>query len=515
MDLKIGILKLEPGWKLLLDQMGFWWEEIGGVTSKLNDQYSLLIINDNPKNTEAVSILQAYLNNGGAILDLGHLLPKIDDFQVGRTFKKTFYPPETPFYTPNEPIDIYRNIWLHPKGKLCEGALHWEKRGDGAAAFLGWEIAPLMIDERACYKQFYHPGGKAPYEHVSLVSKAEISRIIFGLIKWLHTVRHIPLVQKWHLPDLSEQLFLFRVDTDFSSRSQIEELSRLAGNYKIPVSWFLHVHAHHEWLQDFPKSQEDEIAAHGFEHQTKEQFDYNYENLKRALQALWNHNYQVKGFAAPYGMWNASIARTVNAFDLDYSSEFGFFYNHLPCFAEKYAPEYNLLQIPVHPICIGSFRRTKAGRQEIESYFDYLTTRLMQQHEPLLLYHHPGDQNHDILSSIFKKIQDRNIQTMTFNRLADWWRDRQETSFIARWQDNKLAMSSQTLARSGVSIAVHQNFDECTLWSGYATSELMPKKTISFPNNTVIPVDKLKSIRGFKPRLIKQAILDLISRLHS
>ena len=512
MQLKIGLLQPEPGWKLLLDQIGVWWEPGIDFSTPLEEHYSLIIINGEISGTAQVKQLQSYLEGGGAVLDLGHFLNRIADFRVGRTFKKTFYTEALDFYTPDQPMDIYRNIWLHPEGKLCEGAIHREKIGDGAAVFLGLEVAPLMVDERASYKEFYTSGNAPPNEHVSLVSKNEIRKLVHGLMKWLHISRDIPFVHKWHLPDGANNLALFRVDTDFGTKEEIDELAELAHDHEIPVSWFLHVEAHENWLENFTHFETDELALHGYKHRATDSFKANAKNIERGLEELQKINVNPEGYASPYGFWNPSIAKAIHKHGFLYSSEFSYSHDTLPFYAESYRPDYNLMQIPVHPICIGSFRRLKTGEEEITHYFLNLIERKRRQFEPVVLYHHPKDGHHKILSGLFEMINNLNFKKATFYKYARWWQQRQETDFSARVIDGRTEITQHQNNRP-LTVAEHRSSDELVLWQSDQKGNFNTLRRESFEPVDSIQVEDLKKIRGFKPYLIKQSVLDFINRL--
>lgn len=514
MQLKVGLLQPEPGWKLLLDQIGVWWEPGIDFSHPLSDHYSLIIINAEISNTAEINQLKTYLENGGAVLDLGHFLNRIAGFRVGRTFKKTFYTEALDFYTPDQPMDIYRNIWLHPDGELCEGAIHREMIGQGAAAFLGLEIAPLMVDERASYKEFYNNGNIPPFEHVSLVSKNEIRKLVYGLMKWLHISRDIPFVHKWHLPDGANNLVLFRVDTDFGTKKEINKLAELAHEHEMPVSWFLHVEAHEDWLDTFQHFETDELALHGYKHRITSSYKANTKNIGRGLDKLHGSDIDPKGYAAPYGFWNPFIAEAIHNHGFLYSSEFSFSHDTLPFYAESYRPDFNLLQIPVHPICIGSFRRLKCNAETVNRYFSNIIERKRRQFEPVALYHHPKDGHHEVLATLFEVLNRHEYKKTTFSEYARWWEHRQETGFTAKKTGQGVEIKQKQTSRQ-ITVAEHRSSDEFVLWQSDGNGRFNALRRESLEPVESIPVKELKKIRGFKPHLIKQSVLDFIYRLKS
>ena len=516
MDLNIGLLKAEPGWHLLLDQFGVSYhsEESIRWDEPLIEHYSAMIINGELSDLQ-FRALTAYVEQGGAILDLGHFLPKLDDFRRGRTFRKSFIPEPTPFYQPSEPIDMYRNIWLHPEGDRFEGSLYWEHRNDAALAFLGWEIADLMLQEQFCYKQFFNPAGKPPYERVSLVSKAEIKRFVFGLLKWLHTSRGIPFVHSWFYPNARKNLFLFRVDTDYGDKSDIMAISDLAKSYELPVSWFLHVEAHLDWLDDFIGLNGDELASHGYSHSEYRRFTPCYENIKQSMKSLAEAGINPKGFAAPYGYWSPVMEQAMAEFDFQYSSEFALAYDHFPFLYSHEATDQQHLQVPVHPICIGSFRKTRASATEMKRYVHHQLEQKITRSEPLVFYHHPNDQHLDVLEHLFQEVRRSEISGTTFREFARWWRKRHSHSFNAQF-DTESGELTVTMDRpdTAFSVAVHTEQHHLDLYRSNGDHQLTRQGSIAH-EPVAISKAELEPLRGFKPRLIKQSLLDRFHRIRS
>jgi hypothetical protein len=68
--LTIGLLQPEPGWLLLLRQLGVAFERVGMLDAVTPESHGVLIINRSLNSDEAAGI-DAYLRGGGAVLDTG------------------------------------------------------------------------------------------------------------------------------------------------------------------------------------------------------------------------------------------------------------------------------------------------------------------------------------------------------------------------------------------------------------------------------------------------------------
>ena len=131
-----------------------------------------------------------------------------------------------------------------------------------------------------------------------------------------------------------------------------------------------------------------------------------------------------RGYTAPFGEWTPSISQAIRDNYFLYSSEFSYDYDNLPSRVYTYSSVYDLLQIPVHPICIGSLRRQGFTSEMMIEYFLTLIDNKYKTQEPISLYHHPIHENWEVVEEIFKKIKALNIPTMAMGDYAGWWNKR-------------------------------------------------------------------------------------------
>ena len=102
------------------------------------------------------------------------------------------------------------------------------------------------------------------------------------------------------------------------------------------------------------------------------------------------------GFAAPHGRFNGGLHAALESLGVSHSSEFGLAYDDLPFFPY----EGRVLQIPVHPICLGVFLEahneatcppwTPADAAQLAlSHFERMIDEKRLAGEPIFLYGHP------------------------------------------------------------------------------------------------------------------------------
>jgi hypothetical protein len=204
----------------------------------------------------------------------------------------------------------------------------------------------------------------------------------------------------------------------------VDDLYRLARDHDVPLTWFLDVSAHEPWLRRFGGMVGQEFGVHCYEHVELSRGDVARANLRRARQAMEREGLAVTGCAAPYGIWTPDFARVTEEMGFLYSSEFSFAYDTLPLFPVFSGGPASVLQIPVHPICIGSMLRVGYPPETMMRYFAAAIGRKLLLSEPLFFYHHPTHRRHGVLAGFFSGVRDAGIDTVTMGEFARWWKQR-------------------------------------------------------------------------------------------
>ena len=399
--LTIGILKAQPGWQILLEQLGVVFEEIVQPEDIRADNFSAIVVNSRVSLVQNEAI-QQYMRDGGAILDCGNYLMgnRGDMARVG--------------------VRDYAGGWIGVPGT---------------------EINAAIIDTHARRRVFYSPGGAKPSEVVSRVSKNEVRKIVENLLRNLHLQRQLPYIHRWYFPYDWETIFCYRIDSDYGNWAQISTLHDIAQNNSIRMTWFLHVEAHEAWLHRFAQFTSQEIGIHCYKHKTYRTYEENWANIAEALFLLNREGIDCRGFASPNGIWNRNLGMAVQAHGFHYSSEFALDYDNLPFHPLLSYRFSSALQVPIHPVSIGNFLRVGAQADDMNKYYENTMDGKLANHEPIIFYHHPTHEFWGVVESIFKNVRDRNLQNLTMGEYSQWWRLRGQACFDAYVENGKTSIT--------------------------------------------------------------------------
>ncbi len=500
MRLQIGLLGSSIQWEEVLSQEGVAWAVLNDPD--LYDVCSVIVIAKPPDASERREI-EAYLKRGGSILSFAGYL----DGVAGTTTRK-----EQIDYIVSYHDTVFPSIHLMdlgviggiPKEANClrtqqnTHAVFAGGIGGGRGVLLPFDPAAVLADTRAANKQFYTPWDRLPSERVSAVSKGEVARLVHEALVYLHRESGLPYIHTWYFPFGGKNLFAFRIDTDKGSKAEIDKLCHLAVSNNIRMSLFADVRSHEDWLQHFAFLSGQEVGVHCYEHRTFETYEENLENITTAKRKLNQVGVSAPGFSAPYGIWNTGLARAIDTAGFEYSSEFSYAYDTLPFYPVTREKKYFTLQIPIHPVCIGSMLQVGYSADRMKEYFSRMIDMKLRRNEPLFFYHHPTHHAWDVVQSVFRTINDLQIQNMTFNEFAGWWRKRLFVQFDAEYRNSRLVLKSakrdesvwfRVIAPDGKEVLLGEDCD-VTL----TELEFSPKA------DPVPPPDDIRRIREFDPR---------------
>lgn len=183
-----------------------------------------------------------------------------------------------------------------------------------------------------------------------------------------------------------------------------------------------------------------DVGSHGFWHHTYRTEEENLHNVRRGIDALEAAGLGPRGFAAPHGKFNRGLLAALESLGVPYSSEFALAYDELPFYPEGG----DVLQIPVHPVCLGLFLdavkrecRDRAGRAgdvaeaavdgAVEYYRGLIESRY-RTGEPAILYCHPTGRlgrYPRVLQAVFEAAGAYGgLWQTTMTGLYEWWQVR-------------------------------------------------------------------------------------------
>ena len=191
--------------------------------------------------------------------------------------------------------------------------------------------------------------------------------------------------------------------------------------------------------QDEPEVLDDllrrDAQSHGHFHYVYRDGEANLKNLERADGILRDKGFEIEGFAAPHGRWNASLDDALESLGYLYSSDFQAGYDDFPFFPWKNGRFSRVLQVPVHPVCEGLF--LDAGAPDGRCVADYLAKVVEEKiatGQPAFVYGHP-ERRLGRMPEVFtalERVLDPHpfVWRTTLTEMARWWRWRADR----KWQ---------------------------------------------------------------------------------
>ncbi len=512
MHLKIGILGDQDGWKLLLQQIGI--PHVAITNTLLPDEFSAAVVSDDINDRES-EMLRQYLTLGGAVLCSTKVYARIRQTTVQSMNVDYLYPTnDSPFRSVGV-IDVYspcQLAWNANDLKTNRGSLgaYIGTRSKDLIIALPFDPASSMFDRRSAIKSFYSPARRLPFETVSLVSKGEIRELVSCCLEFLYHQRGLPYVHLWHFPHGARSLFCFRIDTDYGAGEQLEDLSSTIHRNGISATWFVDTKSQEKSIKFFKEMHKQEIGVHCYEHKTFPDYEQNIQNIRKAQALLHRSQLEARGFAAPFGIWNEELGRAIVECGFEYSSEFSYDYDNLPVLSRLERGE-GALQIPIHPICIGSLKRHGYNDARMIRYLETVIQRKLAARDPVIFYHHPRDGHHAVLEWLFQEMRQNCIPVKTMHEYTRWWKMR--TSSIPEFRYTKGNVHLRGFQRDqSLYVRITQpNGTEAII----PTSKQIVLETVrwgSKPTQWVMPDDYLRERRvNYRAQLIR--VLDAVTNL--
>ena len=449
MNLKIGILGGQTGWHILLQQIGVPHAVI--TDSMLPEEYSVVVASDMVDDRES-EMLRQYLWLGGAVLCSVNVYARIRQITAQLAHIDYLYPaPHSVFHSLGV-VDIYARCqlaWNANDLRTNRGsfAAHVGVQADDLVIALPFDPSAVVLDQRAAAKSFYSPERRLPFETVSRVSKGEIRALVLRSIELLHHRRGMPFVHLWNFPHGARSLFSLRIDTDNGTNDQLQDLSLVVHRNGISATWFVDAKNHANSIKSYVAMTEQEIGVHCFSHETFPDYERNIQNIRNAQEVLHNSRFRVQGFAAPFGTWNTELGRAIHDCGFEYSSEFSYDYDNLPSIPRLPDGD-GVLQVPIHPICIGSLNQHSYNDEQMIRYFASVVERKIALHEPIIFYHHPRDMHLPVLEWLFKEMRFKKVPVKTMGEYASWWKLRTDSIPDLQYANGKVRLHGVRMDKS-------------------------------------------------------------------
>ncbi len=513
MRISTGLTGRSAGWEQVLEQLGALYTRVRAAEGVSAEFFSVVAVTHPPDRAEAAALIE-YLGKGGGIIGSAAALAPLTGPGLRR---------EQVRYLRAETGGAFGSMRLLDVDGLCmipreANTLRTDTNAfavyagpllGGTAVILPFDPGALLLDDRAASRSFPFPHDRVPTERVSAVGKGALRHLMHAALEFLHHARGLPYVHRWHFPDGRRNCCVFRIDTDGAPERDVEDLYRLARDHGMPLTWFLDVAAHESWLRRFAGMVGQEFGVHCYDHVELSRADIARPNMERARQVMIREGLRPGGCAAPYGIWSAGFARVTRELGFLYSSEFSFAYDTVPL---RTGDGPGVLQVPVHPICIGSLLRAGYAPDLMKRYLAAETARKLRRAEPLFFYHHPAHRRHDVVADLFGRVREAGIDGITMGEYAEWWTTRESWMPVVEYAE-------ETVATREESPGVHP--DRCWLGvsAGGKGSAILPvHQAIRLCDVPWTPVEpeplppELERVRDFDPRSMLGELFSTVSR---
>lgn len=397
MKLTLGITDLAPEWQLLLSQSGVPFSTADlSVASDLS-HFPAIIVSAGITDYEKANVLD-YISSGGAVLMEADTARLIFNIKTRRLHVRYIEPQSDSIFQTirggffDGTLQLPRDA-THLMTDTGQNLIETVRHGDGVALVLPGGFVNGVLDTSVRRRSFPTDGPLFPSERVARRSKGVIRSVIEKSLQFILGERQLPLVMLSPFPDGVPTVFNFRIDTDFSSEDSVIRLYDLCRKHNITATWFVETASAAEWINLYAQMENQEIGLHCFRHRLFSSFGKNQRNVQQGLDLLTSERIRPDGFAAPFGLWNGSLAKAVEHHGFIYSSEFALDYDNLPFYPFVQERFSSVLQVPVHPISTSSLRNAHHSPEDIKAYFDLVIAVHTQSRLPLFFYDHPSNAN--------------------------------------------------------------------------------------------------------------------------
>lgn len=268
-------------------------------------------------------------------------------------------------------------------------------------------------------------------ENLALYPKAVLRRRMRDRVARLMQAHGLPFVRLGYYPDGYEGAFGFRIDVDDDEDRDLDAWGKRAAAFAPFTTVFVCAQPFAEDSSPVRKllSAGYDLQSHGFYHHAYRDRLHNLKNLNRSKDFFRSMGRSPEGFASPMGRWNEALQGSLEEAGFSYSSDFGYDYDNLPSSPVLSGRASGVLQVPIHPVCVGIFQEARVNDpQAVAAYYRELIERRRGTGEPLFLYGHPKEWRDGFSSlpdEISKAASDHKIWRVTLTEFARWWRRRE------------------------------------------------------------------------------------------
>lgn len=315
-----------------------------------------------------------------------------------------------------------------------------------------------LADERAACHE-WQIGRLAVREQVARVHHASVRRRIIDDLR-LHVEAAGGIwLRVSPFPHPYQSAFNFRFDHDEYDAHDFDVALEATAAHEHAVSHYVCAATHARFPKALARLRGAHVGSHGWWHHTYRDALDNLKNIRRGIDALRALGIEPIGFAAPHGRFNSGLLAAMEESGVTHSSEFGLAYDDLPFFAR----ESNVLQIPIHPICLGICLEAarRAGQRAITddqaaktvlAHWRHVVAQKHAAREPIFLYGHPDGRLGRfpwLLRELLSEVACLSgVWRTSLAAFEAWWRERAAVEIVAFRDDCGIEISARGLPLS-------------------------------------------------------------------
>jgi hypothetical protein len=302
-----------------------------------------------------------------------------------------------------------------------------------------------LEDERSCQSE-WQVGHLRVQESVAREDKFLIRERLLAGLRGMIEAAGGAWLQVAAYPFPYRSVFNFRIDhDDYVSHEFAATLNAMNG-HEAAISHYICAADFVGRRDELARLQGQHIGSHGFRHHTFRDAADNRRNIHCGIEALRNEGVEPVGFAAPHGRFNRGLLAALSELRVSHSSEFGLAYDELPFVIG------DMLQIPIHPICLGicleaargagfqgaipgthgSLEKCPVSQSAAAAitldHFQDFAREAFRAGEPILLYGHPTGRlgrYPNVLAGILDSVARLDgLWRTSLAEWAAWWRTR-------------------------------------------------------------------------------------------